>query len=153
VATINADPQVGRYLNNPLDDGSGATVLDRIQAHWARYGFGFLAIEERAPTVGEPQLLGFAGVAYPSFIAELAHRPEIGWRVASAAWGRGYATEAARAALEDARDRLGLDELISIIHPQNTRSRRVAEKLGMTMERQVRNPALGIDIDVWQRAV
>jgi RimJ/RimL family protein N-acetyltransferase len=148
LAAINADPLVGRYLNNPLDDGSGVTLLDRLRAHWTHHGWGHFAVEERAPADGAPRLLGFAGVAYPSFMAELAHRPEIGWRLDSAVWGRGYATEAARAAREDAFERLRLDELISIIHPDNARSRRVAEKLGMTIERQARHPVLGIDVDV-----
>ena len=68
---------------------------------------------------------------------ELAHRPEFGWRLARGAWGRGLATEAAGAARDDAFERLGLPELISIIHPENERSRRVATKLGMTIEGEV----------------
>ena len=154
LAAINADPEVGRYLNNPLDDGSGLSVSERIRAHWERHGFGHYALEELAPADrGPARLLGFAGVGYPSFIAELADRPEIGWRLDSAVWGRGYATEAAHATLDDARERLRLEELISIIHPDNARSQRVAEKLGMTIERQVRHPALGTDIDVWRIAL
>jgi RimJ/RimL family protein N-acetyltransferase len=149
LAAINAHPQVGRYLNNPLDDGSESSMLDNLRAHWDRHGWGHFAIEERAPRDGPARLLGFAGIAHPTFIAQLAHRPEIGWRLDHAVWGRGYATEAARAAREDAHRRLGLDALISIIHPDNARSRRVAEKLGMSIERQVRHPALEIDVDVW----
>jgi RimJ/RimL family protein N-acetyltransferase len=149
IAAINADPEVGRYLNNPLDDGSGSSFFQRVRAHWARHGSGVFAIEGRAPEPDHGRLLGFAGCAYPTFIAQLADRPELGWRLDHAVWGRGYATEAARAAREDARVRMGIDELISIIHPDNVRSRRVAQKLGMTIEGQVRHPALGIDIDVW----
>ena len=153
LTAISADPEVGRYLSNPLDDGSGPSLFERLRAHWERHGFGHFAIEERLPACGEPLLLGFAGVAYPSFMTELAHRPEIGWRLSSAVWGRGYATEAALAAREDARERLELDELISIIHPDNARSQRVAQKLGMTIERQVMHPTLGIGVDVWQCAL
>ncbi|MDX6676576.1 MAG: hypothetical protein QOE31_628 [Solirubrobacteraceae bacterium] len=149
LAAINAHPEVGRYLNNPLDDGSGATFLDRLRAHWTHHGWGHFAVEERAPAEGKPRLLGFAGVGYPAFMAALAHRPEIGWRLDPAVWGRGYATEAARAARADAFGRLDLDELISIIHPANERSRRVAQKLGMSIEGQAAHPVLGIDVDVW----
>jgi RimJ/RimL family protein N-acetyltransferase len=149
LGAINADPLVGRYLDSPLDDDSGAAFLNRLREHWARHGWGHFALEERAPADAEPRLLGFAGVAYPTFMAELAHRPEIGWRLDSAVWGRGFATEAARAARAHAFEQLGLDELIAIIHPDNARSLRVAEKLGMTIERQAPHPGLGIDVDVW----
>lgn len=149
LAAINVDPEIGRYLNNSLDDGSGSSVFERVRTHWAFYGFGVFAVEACPPEPDHGRLLGFAGLAYPSFIEQLADRPELGWRLDYTAWGRGYATEAARAALQDARQRLGIDELISIIHPDNVRSRRVAEKLGMTIECQVRHPSLGIDVDVW----
>jgi [ribosomal protein S5]-alanine N-acetyltransferase len=66
------------------------------------------------------------------------------------AWGRGLATEAALAARDDALDRLRHPELISIIHPGNQRSQRVATKLGMRIRRQIHNPELAIDVDVWQ---
>jgi RimJ/RimL family protein N-acetyltransferase len=93
--------------------------------------------------------IGFAGVAYPTFLPELAERPEIGWRLAQTAWGHG-ATEATAAARDDAFCRLKLPELISIIHPENVRSRRLATKLGMTPEREVFNPVLDRTTDGWQ---
>jgi RimJ/RimL family protein N-acetyltransferase len=151
LAAINAHPEVGRYLHNPLDDGTGVTFLRRLRSHWERHGWGHFAIEEREPADGAPRLVGFAGVGYPTFMKQLADRPEIGWRLDHAVWGRGYATEAALAARADAYERIGLDELISIIHPGNERSRRVAQRLGMTIERQTLHPVLGIDIEVWSQ--
>ena len=74
------------------------------------------------------------GVAYPWFLPELADRPELGWRLARAVWGRGLATEGALAVREWALGELGMPELISIIHPDNAASRRVASKVGMTLE-------------------
>jgi RimJ/RimL family protein N-acetyltransferase len=79
----------------------------------------------------------------------LATRAELGWCLA-AAWGRGYATEAAFAARDDAFTRLALPELISIVHPENERSRRITAKVGMTIERQIPYPVIGRDVDVWQ---
>ena len=76
--------------------------------------------------------------------------PELGWRLARSAWGRGLATEAAAAARDDAFERLGLPELISIIHPENERSKRVAVKLGMRMRGEITNPVFGIDVGVWE---
>jgi RimJ/RimL family protein N-acetyltransferase len=72
-----------------------------------------------------------------------------GWRLDPAHRGRGLATEAATAASDDAFTRLGLPELISVIHPSNARSQRVAAKLGMTPARQIDNPVLGLKVDVW----
>jgi RimJ/RimL family protein N-acetyltransferase len=95
-------------------------------------------------------MIGFVGVAHPTFLPELADRPELGWRLSSSSWGNGYATEAALAARDDAFTRLGLDELISIVHPDNDRSRRVTTKVGMKIERQVHNATLGREVDVWQ---
>lgn len=120
-----------------------------MQDHWAEHGFGAYALESREPDLAG-QFLGFLGVTYPPLPAELAARPELGWRLARDAWGRGLATEGSRAARNHAFDTLGLPELISIVHPENTRSSRLASKLGMTLAQQVRNPLLDRDVDVWQ---
>jgi RimJ/RimL family protein N-acetyltransferase len=146
MTAINRDPEVTRYLNAPTHPAAVAAFLDRVRAHWDVHGFGYWAVEPR----GGGELLGFAGVAHPAFLESVAHRPELGWRLARAAWGRGYATEAATAARDDALGRLGLDELISIIHPANARSRRVASKLGMSVETHVRHPLLGVDVEIWR---
>jgi len=75
--------------------------------------------------------LGFAGLAVPSFLPEMMPAVEVGWRLARDGWGRGLATEAARAALDEAFGPLGLASVISIIAEGNERSVRVADKLGM----------------------
>lgn len=122
MAAINRDPAVARYINRPVDER------------------------------GVDAFLGFVGVAFATYLPELAARPELGWRLARSAWGRGLATEAAVAARADAFDRLGLEELIAIIHPHNERSRRIAVKLGMAVAQQVDNPLLDRKVDVWRIA-
>ena len=145
MAAINRDPEVARYLNRPVDPDA---FMDFAIAHRERHGFGFWALESREPdTAGA--LLGFAGASYPDYIPELAGRPELGWRLARPAWGRGLASEATRAAREDALTRLGLHDLIAVIHPDNERSRRLAHRLGMDVERRVYNPWLRIEVEVW----
>ena len=100
----------------------------------------------------EGRLLGFAGLAHvPPFLSAAGSAPELGWRLGRSAWGRGLATEAAIAARDDAFDRLALPEIISIIHPDNERSRRVAVKLGMRRRRRIENPMIGVEVDVWYR--
>ncbi len=143
---INRDPEVLRYLNNKP---GLATWYERVTRHWEQHGFGFFAVEGREADL-RGEFIGFVGIAYPTFLPELAARPELGWRLARRAWGQGLATEAAQAVRDRAFADLELPELISIVHPENLRSRRVAAKLGMTIERQVANPSLGRGVDVWQ---
>jgi RimJ/RimL family protein N-acetyltransferase len=151
MAAINSDPEVTRHLNGSIDRAATAAFYARVQEHWAKHGFGFYAVESREPGVAG-RFVGFVGVGYPTFLPELAARPELGWRLARHAWGRGLATEAAIAVRDDAFAVLGLPELISIIHPDNVRSRRVAAKLRMTVERHVLNPVSDRDVEVWQVA-
>ena len=79
-------------------------------------------------------------------------RPELGWRLARESWGRGYATEAALAARDDALGRLGATDLMSIIHPDNERSQSVARKLGMHVGFTIHNPLIDRIVDVWEPA-
>jgi RimJ/RimL family protein N-acetyltransferase len=148
MAAINRDPAVTEFLNRLVDEAATQAFLAKTVDHWGEHGFGHWALEPRqGPLAG--RLIGFTGVAYPTFLPELATRPELGWRLARETWGQGFATEAALAARDDGFTRLGLPELISIIDPDNSRSRRVAEKVGMSIERQVHIPALARDANVW----
>jgi RimJ/RimL family protein N-acetyltransferase len=147
LAAIDADPEVTRYLNPPMPPA--ARFSERCIEHWEQHGFGFFAVESREePAPG--LFIGFVGIGHPAYLPELAHRPELGWRLARDSWGRGLATEAAAAVCEEAFGRLGLAELISVIHPDNEASRRVATKVGMTIEGTVHHPGLDRDVDVWQ---
>jgi RimJ/RimL family protein N-acetyltransferase len=145
---INSHPEVTQHLNRPVGPAATAAFQAGAIAHWDAYGFGFWAAESLAPE-DAGALLGFIGFAHPAFLPELAARVEIGWRLGRRAWGRGLATEGAIAARDHAFDVVGLAELISIIHPDNERSRRVATKLGMTVEQRVWHEGLGRDVEVW----
>ncbi len=148
MAEINRDPEVTRYLNRRPSASEMDDFLERAEAHWREHGFGWYAVEG-ATGDDRGRLLGFVGIALPTFIPEIAARPELGWRLAHHAWGRGLATEGARAVREHVAANPALHELISIIDPGNERSQRVAMKLGMNVERQVLNPLSARDVDVW----
>jgi RimJ/RimL family protein N-acetyltransferase len=151
MARINREPEVGRYLNRPVDEAAVAAFYGLMVGHWQSHGYGPWALES-VEAGQEGDFLGFAGLAHvPPFLAAAGAAPELGWRLDPAHWGRGLATEAAVAARDDAFGRLALPEIISIIHPLNARSQRVARKLGMARERQIDNPVLGIQVDVWAR--
>jgi RimJ/RimL family protein N-acetyltransferase len=123
-AEINADPAVMRLLGGPLSRGRSDEMLERMVARWAVQGYGRCAVEERATG----SLLGFVGLG-PTLAVPGA--TEIGWRLASHCWGRGLATEAARAVRYLAFDEFGLDRLVSVTRPDNVASLGVMGKIGM----------------------
>jgi RimJ/RimL family protein N-acetyltransferase len=150
MARINRDPEVARHLNRPLDEYGIGTFFDAMVSHWEHYGYGPWALESLEPDT-KGCFLGFTGLAsVPPFLAGAGAGPELGWRLDRASWGRGLATEAALAVRDEAFGRLELPELISIIHPDNQRSQRVAIKLGMQRTRSIENGLLGREVDVWQ---
>jgi ribosomal-protein-alanine N-acetyltransferase len=107
----------------------------RIEGHFAEHGYGLWAVEVRphdgAPVTG---FVGFVGLAVPAFEAAFTPCVEIGWRLARGAWGQGYATEGARAALRFGFDVAGIDEIVSFTTVENARSRAVMGRLGMTRD-------------------
>ncbi|MDR3621819.1 MAG: GNAT family N-acetyltransferase [Paludisphaera borealis] len=126
-AALNADEHVVEFLPGPLSREQSDATAARIRDHFARRGFGLWAVE----VPGIAPFIGFVGLSVPSFEAHFTPCVEIGWRLAREHWGRGYATEAARAALRFGFDELGLDEIVSFTVPDNLRSRAVMERIGM----------------------
>ena len=128
LAAMNASDEVMRFFPDRPNRAQSAAMLTRINDHMSRHGFCFWAMER----VEDGRFLGFTGLFRPAFHAHFTPCVEVGWRLRSEAWGHGYATEAGRASLEFAFDRLGLDELVSMAVADNLPSRRVMERLGMT---------------------
>jgi RimJ/RimL family protein N-acetyltransferase len=135
-AAMNADPRVMAYFPQRLDRSGSDAVADRIEQHFAEHGFGPWAVE----LPGVAPFIGFAGLAVPRFAAAFTPCVEIAWRLAYEHWGRGYATEAARAALAHGFGPLGLAEVVSFTAAGNQRSRAVMARLGMR-----RDPAEDFD--------
>ncbi len=127
-AALNADPQVMEFFPRPLDRTESDALAARIRSQFALSGFGLWAVE----VCGVAPFIGFVGLSVPSFEAHFTPCVEIGWRLAREYWGRGYATEAARAALDFGFDRLEMEEIVSFTVPANRRSRSVMERIGMT---------------------
>lgn len=126
-AALNSDPEVMRYFPAPLTRQASDRLADVIEGDLERRGWGLWALERRE--TGE--FLGFTGLTRPPFEASFTPAVEIGWRLARSAWGRGFATEAARAATAFAFERIGLDELVAYTAEGNARSRAVMGRLGM----------------------
>jgi RimJ/RimL family protein N-acetyltransferase/GNAT superfamily N-acetyltransferase len=117
-----ADPEVQRFLGGPKDAYEAYNNMATHAGHWALRGYGPWMVERRAD--GEP--LGRLGLWYPETWPDV----EIGWRFYRSAWGQGYATEAARAALGWIWTNQSFDHLISLIVSDNTPSQRLAQRLG-----------------------
>lgn len=126
-AALNADPEVMRYMSRQLDRAQSDAFVDRILGHWQADGFGIWALER----LDDGAFIGFAGLSEPAFRAPFGPAIEVGWRLARAAWGHGYATEAGAAALRFGFEVLGREEIVSFTADGNLRSRRVMERLGM----------------------
>jgi RimJ/RimL family protein N-acetyltransferase len=134
-AAMFEDPAVMEFLPAATRADIDA-FIQRIKGHFAAHGFGWWAVE----VPGTAPFIGYVGLSVPRFEAPFMPAVEIGWRLASAHWGKGYATEGAQATLEAGFTRFGLDEIVSFTVPANTRSIRVMERIGMT-----RDPAEDFD--------
>ena len=129
-AALNADPEVMRYFDRPLTRQASDRLADRIEGDLECKGWGLWALEQRPSS----RFLGFTGLARPTFEARFTPAVEIGWRLARASWGCGFATEAGRTVTTFAFEELSLDELVSYTAEGNARSRAVMRRLGMRHE-------------------
>jgi RimJ/RimL family protein N-acetyltransferase len=127
-AELSADPAVVEYLLPLADRAAVEAWAARARTHWEEHGFGQWVVE----ISGEASFIGVVGLGIVSFEAPFTPAVDVAWRLARPHWGRGYATEAARAALDYGFGELGLREIVALTVTANWRSRRVMERLGMT---------------------
>jgi ribosomal-protein-alanine N-acetyltransferase len=130
MAAVFGDAEALRFWGPPLDAGAIRERIERNRERQARDGFARWAIVLRA--TGE--LVGDAGLTWTD--VEGVDEVELGWVVRRDRWGLGIASEAGAAWRDHALGRLGLRRIVSMIRPDNIASRRVAEKLGMRVERE-----------------
>lgn len=129
-ARLNADAEVMRHLPAPLTREQSDAMIGRIEAAFAQRGWGWFAVE----VPGVAPFVGAVGLSVPRYDAPFMPCVEVGWRLAREHWGRGYATEAARAAVAFGFSRLGLAEIVSFTVPANVRSIAVMRRIGMTRD-------------------
>ena len=131
-AALNADPGVMEHFPSTLDRAASDALADRVAAQLDEHGWGLWAVE----VVDSGRFAGFTGLnPVPDAIRRITRgepTTEVGWRLAPWAWGHGYATEAATAAIAHAFQRLELHEVVSFTAEGNQRSRAVMERLEMT---------------------
>ena len=127
-AAMNADPAVMRYFAGPLSAEDSGRSIDAWQQAFAERGWANWAVELRASSA----FIGFVGLSIPRRVFAFSPCVEIGWRLARAHWGQGFATEAALAALKVGFDTLRLDQIVSFTSLVNTPSRALMRRIGMT---------------------
>ena len=142
-AGMRADAGVMRFIGQPV----GPQTLEQARAwqekndrRWQDNGFGMWAVVERA--TGE--LAGWCGLSRLEDTQEV----EVGYGLARRAWGRGLATEAARASLRYGFERMGLTRIVAVVNPANHASRHVVEKLGLRHVKVARH--YGADLDYFE---
>jgi RimJ/RimL family protein N-acetyltransferase len=126
-AALNSDPAVMEFFPAPQSRASSDASIDAWQSQFEAQGWSNWAVELRATG----QFIGFTGLSVPRRVLPFSPCVEVGWRLAREHWGQGYATEAARAALRVAFERLALNEVVSFTAIGNVRSRSVMERIGM----------------------
>jgi RimJ/RimL family protein N-acetyltransferase len=143
LAAINGDPRVGEWLAATLTAEENDALVDRVLAHIADHGFGLWAVERKA----DAAIVGMAGLI--AMGADLPPGPalEVGWRLAPDAWGQGYATEAARAAVDWGFAGRDVPEIVAITARSNLASQAVMRRIGMSPEpwRDFDHPRLAQD--------
>ena len=135
-AAQNADPEVRAHFPGTLTREESNASAAKIREHAERHGYGPFAVE--IPGVAE--FAGFIGLMNIGYQSSFTPAVEIGWRLGRAYWGRGYATEGARAALGFGFETVGLEEIVSVTVPANRRSWTVMERIGLK-----RDPAEDFD--------
>ncbi|MGJ3262975.1 MAG: GNAT family N-acetyltransferase [Salinarimonas sp.] len=136
-AALNADPRVMEHFPSVLGRLDSDAAAARFRRAFAARGWGLWAVEVK----GGAPFVGFTGLNPAPGDLPVAPAVEVGWRLAAEHWGRGYATEAARAAVDFAFARLRPPEVVSFTVPQNTRSIAVMSRIGL-----VRDPAGDFDM-------
>ncbi len=124
---MGQDPLVMEYFPDLLTPEESSAMIDRIKVIFKENGFCFYACELKATR----EFIGFIGLSVPRFKAHFTPCVEIGWRVSSPHWGKGYATEGALKCLEIGFNEFNLDEIVSIAVKNNYKSHNVMNKIGM----------------------
>lgn len=128
---INQDPRVIEFLPSSMTMEQVQSFIVHMQQQWEAYHYTLWAVEEKS----SGQLIGFIGLSSLDLSPLFPPCVEIGWRLDADFWGKGYATEGAKAALAYGFEQCELDEITAITVPANVRSIRVMEKIGLQRDK------------------
>lgn len=148
-AEMNSDPEVMRYFPNVMNERESNDMADRISELIDKQGYGLYAVEEK----DGGSFIGFIGFAHPSFEASFTPCVEIGWRLHNKAWGRGYATEGAKACLAYGFRTLGFNTITSFTSEINRPSINVMKKIGLKYDLNFSHPKIDRDHELCEHVM
>ena len=137
-AKMNSDLEVMQYFPLPLSRKETINLVNRNQSHFKKWDFGLWAVEEKE----SENFIGFIGLNYADFKSSFTPCFEIGWRLDSRFWGKGYASEGARLCIEKGFEEFNLKEIYSFTSVLNTKSENVVIKIGMKKVMEFEHPKL-----------
>ncbi len=160
-AKINADLEVMEHFPKPLKEKETLEFIERLKNHYIKNGYTYFATE----VLNTGEFIGFIGLAFQDYKTDFTPAVDIGWRLKRSAWGKGYATEGAKACLEFAFNKLNLEAIISTCTEKNSKSEHVMQKIGMQKLGEFNHPKLkeypkyekcicyGINKKIWQEFI
>ena len=135
-AKMCADPEVMKHFPKSLTEGETIALIRRLQAHFELYGYCYFAVD----ILETGEFIGFIGLANQTWESDFTPCVDIGWRLKRSAWGKGYATEGAKACLQAAREKFDIDEVLAFATDTNIGSQKVMQRIGMTEIGTVQHP-------------
>jgi RimJ/RimL family protein N-acetyltransferase len=145
LAVVFAEPAFWHYpFGRGFTKAETERFLERLVNHWSDYGYGMWAAELKEGR----RLIGYVGLAVPTWLPQVMPAVEVGWRLHPDHWGKGLATEGGRASLRYGFDVLDLERIIAIVMPENVASRRVMAKLGMAQVSTTRDTERDVALEI-----
>jgi len=138
MAAINANPEVMRYFPATQTEEETKGFIQRAQKSYEEHGYTYFAVDHLV----DQKMIGFIGLAYQKYESPFTPATDIGWRLDPAYWGRGLATEGAKASLKYGLEELKLSKIISVAVKQNLPSIKVMEKIGLGKIGEFKHPLL-----------
>lgn len=140
-AEMCQDVDVMKHFPDLVSEEQAAAYVRAYQQHFEEYGFTYFAVE----SLGSGEFLGFIGLKHQNYESPFTPCVDIGWRLKKSAWGKGYATEAAKACLEFAFESAELDEVFAMCANSNAASEAVMKKIGMKKAGSFEHPTIPSD--------
>lgn len=135
------DELVMEHFLKPLSEEETLGLISRLKNHFEKHSYCYFAVD----LLETDEFIGFTGFANQTWESDFTPCIDIGWRLKHAAWGKGFATEAAKACLDAASENFGIYEVLAFATNTNSASENVMKKLGMTMIGTVQHPAIKDD--------
>lgn len=135
------DPKVMEFFPAPLSAEETRDLIKRLQLHFEKHGYTYFAVD----VLETGEFIGFCGLAVQAWQSEFTPCVDMGWRFKQSAWGKGYATEAAKACLEAAEKQFGLQEVFAFAPDLNLPSQHVMKKIGLEYAGEFQHPKIADD--------